>query len=55
MINGLDINIDKLKGVVKKSTLSSTEKLDLIIFLDLVAISELDKVDGEENIHNLMR
>jgi len=37
-MNDLDKNIDKLKKVVKVSTLGDTEKLDLIIFLDQVAI-----------------
>ena len=36
-MNDLDKNIDKLKKVVKVSTLGDTEKLDLIIFLDQVA------------------
>ena len=35
-MNDLDKNIDKLKKVVKVSTLGDTEKLDLIIFLDLI-------------------
>ena len=36
-MNDLDKNIDKLKEVVKVSTLMDKEKLDLIIFLDQVA------------------
>lgn len=41
-MNDLDKNIDILKEVVKVSTLGHTEKLDLIIFLDQVAIDELN-------------
>ncbi len=44
-MNDLDKNIDKLKKVVKVSTLGDTEKLDLIIFLDQVATG----VAEEEN------
>ena len=37
-MNGSYKNIDKLKEVVKVSTLGHTEKLDLILFLDQLAI-----------------
>lgn len=42
-MNDLDKNIDKLKKVVKVSTLGDTEKLDLIIFLDEVALLEVEE------------
>lgn len=42
-MNDLDKNIDKLKKVVKVSTLDDTEKLDLIIFLDEVALLEVEE------------
>ena len=41
----LDKNIDKLKKVVKVSTLMDTEKLDLIIFLDEVANMEEEETE----------
>jgi len=46
-MNDLDKNIDKLKEVVKVSTLMDTEKLDLIIFLDQVAIDESNTMEAE--------
>jgi len=42
-MSDLDKNIDKLKKVVKVSTLDDTEKLDLIIFLDEVALLEVEE------------
>lgn len=45
-MNDLDKNIDKLKKVVKVSTLGDTEKLDLIIFLDQIALIEASEKQG---------
>ena len=41
-MNDLDKSIDMLKKIVKASTLDSTEKLGLILFLDGMDIGELN-------------